>query len=188
MNFGVEALAHIRESSYVRRWHTTRVIGDQNLGHHQWNVAMIAMYLTSGECSRALLVRCLTHDCPEGYVGDMPGHAKIGEISKRLDELEKAWWEATLRNARLPDLNPFEWAVLKVADSVELMLYVNDQQRMGNTVPALNSARNVAARRVTEIASWPESEPMLKKLHELRQHYGFTYHFHKLFEGDRHGE
>lgn len=84
-------------SGAVRRWHTNPALVEhrQNNAEHQWNCAMLLMYLFP-DSSKELIFATLTHDVGEIDVGDIPGpfKAKNPEIAVALSMAEiRSWME-----------------------------------------------------------------------------------------------
>ena len=120
----------VRESSYVERVHTIQTIGNQTNGHHQYNVAMLALVFTNGKPSANLLKACLSHDIHEIVSGDSPSPIKWhGKLREALEELEK---EFNDEHGLRFDLTDQEKLVLKWADGIEFAFYCIDQIEMGN--------------------------------------------------------
>lgn len=120
----------IRKSSYVERLHTIPTIGNQNLGHHCYNVAMIALMIEENASAR-LMKACLLHDVHEVHDGDIPSPSiradeGLQEAKKRMENRFN-----TKYNTRV-HLNDYEKAVLSFADKAELAYFCIDQINMGN--------------------------------------------------------
>lgn len=82
------SLPAIYEAGFVKRWHTHLMPVEQNLGHHQWGVAVI-IALMHPNPSVKLLKAALLHDCHEKKLGDWPHSAK--DENPALAEFEKAY-------------------------------------------------------------------------------------------------
>ena len=44
------------ESGRVNRYHAAPTVAPQNDAHHQWNAAMLLLYITEGNCSKEALI------------------------------------------------------------------------------------------------------------------------------------
>lgn len=129
-----------RRASYVERLHTVPTIGNQNIGHHSFGVAMLCRDITNHEASAALIMAALDHDLPEVETGDIPAPVKWSSpvVSAGLTALENQF---LLDHAHAMDyeLTDDEARVLKIADTLELALFCLDQLQLGNqrVVPVL---------------------------------------------------
>lgn len=126
-------LMEIRDASKVRRYHTKRIVGEhQTLADHQYGVAIICNFLCNGKASANLLMKALTHDLSELYTGDIPAIIKrrnsvIGEELRSMEsEIERSMGLNF-------NITSEEEIILKIADTMELLLYCIEQKRMGNT-------------------------------------------------------
>ncbi len=120
----------IIESGHVKRCHTTPGDGYQTTGHHSFEVAILLEYIMP-TCTKAALMRALTHDSAEKAVGDVPGHAKWAspELTSALAVLEDKFDKA---HGIDYDLCPEEEMAVKMADILSLLIYANHQVHMGN--------------------------------------------------------
>jgi len=120
----------ILQSRDTMRFHNHSGIPGQLLSDHQWGAAMILNYIYS-DCSKDLLFAVLTHDVAEYYTGDIPAPVKWKSpaIKRALAEME------TLANQELgldiPELTPFEEAMLHSVDAMEGMWYCIQQMKDG---------------------------------------------------------
>jgi 5'-deoxynucleotidase YfbR-like HD superfamily hydrolase len=126
-----EWLAMMRASSYVERVHTVQTIDRQTLGHHGYNVAVIALAITDGEASGNLLKACLFHDAHEVEHGDAPA-----QTSWANEDLRKALKRMMVQFRNEYNLNieltMEEEHVLAWADKLEFVYYCLEQINMGN--------------------------------------------------------
>lgn len=116
------------ESGRVLRYHAAPTVQPQTIGLHSWGVALIVMYLVGEEghpgTSTAKLMRAaLLHDSPELHTGDIPFGVKrrSPEMKALLTEMEEEAY-ATL-TFPMPGLNAAEEAVLKIADTLEGLVW-----------------------------------------------------------------
>lgn len=119
------------EAGRVVRYHAVPTVGTQTVGLHSWGVAIILLYLTEGNVRAELLQAAILHDAPEIHTGDIPFTVKrdSATIKKALQELE----DEAHRNVVLPfpQLQPSEEALLKVADTLEGLLWCRKTEFTG---------------------------------------------------------
>lgn len=119
-----------RDAADVRRYHCKRVLRQQTVGAHSFNV-MLLIQQVAPACRKELFLAVMHHDFPELVTGDIPAPIKRAhpELSILLEEIEE-------------DLAPLyvdfgldaeELALLKWADTMELVLWCVEEFRMGNT-------------------------------------------------------
>jgi 5'-deoxynucleotidase YfbR-like HD superfamily hydrolase len=128
--------AAVRHASKTKRLHTWSIIGQQNIAEHSWGVAMLVreLYRRMGTTPRAeLLMAALSHDLPEGHLGDMPAPVKwkSEEIRQRYELLEQEEAERLCVDD-YPALSENERVVLEFADKMELLWFCVEQRRLGN--------------------------------------------------------
>lgn len=165
----VEWLDTMRRSSYVERVHTVPTIGNQNLGHHAYNVTILALAISEGHASAELLKACLYHDVHELDHGDPPGHTvwaneDLRRAYKRMQKDFNKYYDIDL------DLNDKERLILNWADKSEFVLYCSDQLQMGN-----NNMRNPLERGLFNIRTFThvgETPMLLEYLEEIAAVYG----------------
>ena len=125
----------IRSAADIRRYHTSRVIGEQTIGHHSFNVAMLVRVITGDEASKDLIKAALDHDIPELATGDIPAPTKwlSPKIAEALYELD-ARFHSDHGNffTEAHHLTEDEARVLAIADMLELVLFCIEQREMGN--------------------------------------------------------
>lgn len=128
-------LKTIRSAADIRRYHTSRVIGEQTIGHHSFNVAMLVRVITNDEASRDLIKAALDHDIPELATGDIPAPTKwlSPKIAEALYELDSKF-HSDHGNffTEIHHLTEDEARVLSIADMLELVLFCREQREMGN--------------------------------------------------------
>ena len=119
------------ESGRVMRYHAAPTVTPQMLGHHAWGVAVIALYLTGGNPSAELLKACILHDAAELFTGDVPFSVKRDNLeAKAMYELLEAQAHANLV-MELPDLTSSDQAILKLADTLEGLIWCYKNEREG---------------------------------------------------------
>ena len=113
------------EAGRVARYHAAPTVAPQTVGLHSWGVAVICLYLTSGDSMEHhnLLARALLHDAAELYTGDVPFTTKRGcpEIKELLTRLEKIAYEQWL--IPLPEVTDYDECILKMADTIDGLLW-----------------------------------------------------------------
>lgn len=113
------SLLHSRRLSIVPRWTVVQTIRKQNVAEHSFQVAQICRALLDMLDVRqpaqlaSVLERALDHDMEEAITGDIPSPCKDGQ----------------------PVAGPFEPAdcLVKLADDLEALAFVYEEQRLGNT-------------------------------------------------------
>jgi 5'-deoxynucleotidase YfbR-like HD superfamily hydrolase len=127
----VKSIQHRRESGAVERCHTTPHHGSYSVGLHCYNVAQILLCLHPSP-SVALVEAALCHDHLERWLGDVPAPAKWKH--PMLDEgmIQAEDDEATDKAHELPELDTEEANWLGCADSLELIMWCDDQLALGN--------------------------------------------------------
>lgn len=116
----------------VERCHSIPHQGSYSNAAHSWGVAMLMWYLFPEDFPR-LAVHCISHDVPEGWVGDVPAPALrwTKNVRGELAELERMLAD----DLGLPyegDLAPEDHAKLKACDRLELYLWCCEQLALGN--------------------------------------------------------
>jgi len=123
------------------------------VGLHAYGVATLALYLTGGKASSALLVESLLHDAGEYFTGDIPftfkkAHPEIREILHKFETAARA--EETI----LPEskLTPEEQAVLKICDTLEGLIWCAiHEEKCGPVYRRWVGAYRVARVKFTEV-------------------------------------
>lgn len=119
-----------RDAAAVKRYHAKRVLREQSVGAHSFNMMLLVQQVMPN-CRKEVLLAVMHHDLPELVTGDIPApikraHPMLGPL---MDEIEQ-------------DLAPLyhdfklfedEAAVVKWADRMELVLWCLEEYRMGNT-------------------------------------------------------
>lgn len=152
------SIGYIRRGMDVQRYHTTRMVVGETVGHHSANVAMLCMLLMP-ECRLDLVAAALTHDLAEQATGDVPAQAKWASVALKeaLDKLED---ENTVFKY---DLTPYELRVLKQADMLDLCFKAVEEIRMGNS-----TAEGILRRGLSFLSRnnpLPMTLPMIKELY-----------------------
>lgn len=136
----------------TRRYHGFRMLMEDTVGHHSFNVACIIMKVRP-DASAALLRAALKHDIAEHIVGDMPAPSKralpdyladpLGEgpsVTKTFREVFAEYENKTAMQRGVTideDLTPEEAWLLKFADSLDGMRFCLNERHLGNQHPRL---------------------------------------------------
>lgn len=125
----------------VQRYHAVPTIQRQTVGEHSARVALIANLLQSRHGSDhavnhwALILQALVHDLPEGVFGDIPAPVKRG-MSPELRKLVNEQEEELLHDCKLSVLlTSRQEKLLKLADSLEGVLFCRTELLLGNRHP-----------------------------------------------------
>lgn len=128
----IECLLNVRLAGRVERCHTIPHHGSYSVAAHSWGAAMLLYHLFPDDFQR-LVVYVLSHDIPEGWVGDIPSPVLrynttvasiIQELEKNLSERMNVPSEHKLSQA--------DKAALKCVDRLEFYLWAREQLAMGN--------------------------------------------------------
>lgn len=127
-------IALTRQGSYVRRFHTKRLIGEQNIGHHSFGVVSLILLLHPNP-TIALIKAAQWHDMAEQFIGDVPSPVLRAEceFGTIYDSLEKEFLSKNL-NLHLRSLAPEELGWLWAVDKLECLLYSREQVQLGNSL------------------------------------------------------
>lgn len=108
----------------VVRYHTNAMLQGQTLADHQWGVTVLLNHLFP-DCSKQLLMACLTHDVGEYRAGDLPYGFKKSEQGLKLSQ-DHAIIESELAKAdgwEQYELTVIEQQQLQFCDRLEALLY-----------------------------------------------------------------
>jgi hypothetical protein len=124
--------ANTLESGRVARYHAAPSVAPQTVGLHSWGVAVLAVYITGGAPSAALLQQAIMHDAAEIFIGDVPFTVKRDhpEVKRRFRELEIHIHDFLVMGA--VSLDPHDEAVLKVCDTLEGLIWCRKTEVAGN--------------------------------------------------------
>lgn len=127
----IKVFPELYKAGRVKRWHTDDV-PPQELGQHQWGVAMVVRAIYPNHRPPAyLLEAALTHDLAESVTGDAPAPTKWQNpaLDNELKRLEERFND---RMGLTVDLSVMEKRILAWADLFELCLYCKHHRKMGN--------------------------------------------------------
>lgn len=161
----------------TRRYHGFRMLMEDTVGHHSYNVACIIMKVRP-DARVNLLRAALKHDMSEHIVGDMPApskraapdyvrysndHGPKRQIGRTTFREWFGGYEDTVADEAGVDLNEDlteaeEW-VLKFADSLDGMRFCINEMLLGNRTPRLISCYETFAGYVATLL-WPGYENM----------------------------
>ena len=129
--------------SFVQRWGIVRRVREQSVAEHMYYVAIYAAQtadLIKYQGNRANLYKAaLTHDLPEGGVGDIMGPAKrAAGIGDALKKVEKVYMQSAFGDwPELQIVNQMEEAhiklIVKFADILDEAMYLATEMQMGNS-------------------------------------------------------
>lgn len=128
----------IRHFSVVRRWATLRLIQSQNLAEHSFYVGFYADQIAAfiGLCSLdrlAVADYARVHDASEVVSGDQPGPWKrLVQDKERVSVVEKRVVAERFGEDASSDPSPIARAVVKVADSIDELMFLANDFQLGN--------------------------------------------------------
>ena len=124
-----------RKLSYVQRWGIVPVIRKQSVAEHSFGVAAISVWLAGMSrqaCDRAeVLEYALLHDINEAITGDVPS------TFKRYIKDAIVGFESKIPDAEVCELTK---VVVKLADYLEALAYINEEKSFGNSTLGLIEA------------------------------------------------
>ena len=125
----------VRKGNQVKRYHTVNLLVPETVGHHSANVAgiLIAIFHPVNPNGN-LLCAALTHDWAEQFTGDVPATAKwiSPSLAHAVKQMEEAWHEAIPLPRPGITLTNDEEALLKFADTYDLVVKCEEEIAMGN--------------------------------------------------------
>lgn len=136
--------ANTLEAGRIRRYHAVPTVEAQTVGLHSWGVAVLLMYIVGDDISAALLKQALKHDAPEIYTGDSPFTAKRDNpaLKRLLTDMELLASEHWVMRDEV--LSQREQALLKVADTVEGLIWCRKTELTGPIRERWVGALNIA--------------------------------------------
>jgi 5'-deoxynucleotidase YfbR-like HD superfamily hydrolase len=119
-----------RDAAEVRRYHTKRVLREQSIGAHSFNMLML-LNLVAPDARKEVFVSIMHHDLPELMTGDIPApikkmHDMLGPLMDQIEsELAPLFKDCGLTDE--------EERLVKWVDRMELVLWCLEEVRLGNT-------------------------------------------------------
>jgi 5'-deoxynucleotidase YfbR-like HD superfamily hydrolase len=137
MKFLRGKIEYARQGGHTKRFHTVQTILTDTVGHHSFNVAWIAHWLSThlGQVERySLLLAALEHDLPEQEFGDIPAPAKrdLG-IREKWNEHE-AELQHQSGYGYEDALSEEGRRILKLADALDGAFFCCNERALGNQV------------------------------------------------------
>lgn len=125
-----------REGGHVRRCHVVQHLGHYDVAQHSYNALSLLLVLHPNP-SLQLIKAVLWHDVGERWLGDMPSPAKAADetLCKIYEDLEARVLALRL-GLDVSQLQPEERAWLRAVDTVELLMWCNEQLCLGSHVVA----------------------------------------------------
>lgn len=116
-----------RDLQYVRRWGIVRTTRDQSVAEHSYYVTLYARQIAAKffpkwSYGEGLLMAALLHDMSEIHTGDLPAGVKRDKnlIVNGVSDYSEMW------------MNPHSKKIIKVADCLEAMIFIQEEKVMGN--------------------------------------------------------
>jgi 5'-deoxynucleotidase YfbR-like HD superfamily hydrolase len=156
-----QKLDFIIRGGVVKRFHTMHTLHTQNVAEHSFGVAWLVYLLCDQQPSAGLLIAAMAHDLAEHMTGDIPAPAKRRmQISAQFNtEEDKCMMDAGLA---APMLTAAEQRVLKMADTMDLLLFCTRELALGNSDMHVVYIRGVGY--VKELAPFSATEQELLDL------------------------
>lgn len=171
-------LDKLYDAGDVKRLHTVPTVRDHTIAAHVYGSMLIATELVRQNRAHAavsatslslerVLMALLLHDAPEVATGDIPAPVKraSASIADALTALEEEFYEGL--KIFIPDLNPIERDIVKVSDSLDLVMNCVRERLAGNRHPAIKRVFERAigyAEEMKHIVGVPELKVYLKEL------------------------
>lgn len=127
-----------RDAADTRRYHTQRMLRQQTVGAHTFNMLML-VNMIDPTARKEVFLAVMHHDLPEHFTGDIPAPIKRASPALKvlMDQLESDL--APLYKEF--DLTPAEHGLVKWVDLMELAMFALEDMNMGNRF-AETCARN----------------------------------------------
>lgn len=143
MTTNAERVVFAMEAGFVKRWHTSTMLHDENVAAHSWGVATLIAMLHP-DPSAGLLKAALFHDIPEKKTGDITRWAKneFPTLARGMAEAEEA---VEAEYVLFVGLTPNEKKWLGAADLFHAWLFMYRDVMMGNRTMREDLLRCTAA-------------------------------------------
>jgi 5'-deoxynucleotidase YfbR-like HD superfamily hydrolase len=118
------------EAGRIKRFHTVATHQTQTVAAHTWGVMMIVLKICP-EPSLELIRAVTFHDIAECTTGDIPATAKwdYPSLKREAESIEQTF---NVAHGIYASLTPLEERILKWADMAELVLFCEQEIRLGN--------------------------------------------------------
>lgn len=120
-----------REAGDVKRMHTVPVVTDPSVARHSWNMAIL-LWLLHPKPTFEMIMKALTHDNAERWIGDTPSPAKYRINPGIKEELDAAEYEINKVIGCTFELTEDEAKWVRAVDLLEFLMYCEDELAMGN--------------------------------------------------------
>ena len=139
------------EAGRVARYHAAPTVAPQSVGLHSYGVAVLCLHLCGGYPSAELLQAALLHDAPEIITGDVPYTTKRNSptIKHELEQLEERVYNYDV--LPFPKLTEAEVATLKLADTLDGLIWCRKTETRGPVLDRWAEALDVALRKSASI-------------------------------------
>lgn len=164
-----------RDAGNVRRYHTARIIGEQTVAAHSFNMCLILMEVLEHP-SADVLKAAMFHDLAEVFTGDIPATFKwkfpaVGNILAATEDL------ITEEAGLSIELDDLERRALKFADMMELCMFCCEQLELGN-----RNMIEILERGVDYLEQFPpfneKSGKMIDQQRAALNHFYKVFHYH----------
>ncbi len=129
----IEQALRFREGGHVERMHVIPHHGTCSVAEHSWHAAALLMVLHPNP-SKRLIKAVLLHDVHERWDGDVPRHATVAHAGLRSAVGDVEYYTRTKLGIidAMESLNAEEQLWLQAVDSLEFLLWCEDQIVLGN--------------------------------------------------------
>lgn len=129
--YSASRLMALWSSGYIKRQHTTQIIGEDLVGRHSWGVALLAMEFFPGD--HQLIEWAIVHDTAELVTGDLMAPTKWAHptLKEAMDRPEREFHQDFLTEGWLLPTSEQELC-FKICDLLELAMWAANQRLMGN--------------------------------------------------------
>lgn len=133
----MDSLMFMRRGGETRRYHGHRLLQEDFVGHHTFNLMSILIHICP-HASATLLRAALKHDVAEHICGDMPAPTKRAEefgadFRAKFGEYEASLAAKVGLDLEEGALTADEKRYLKLADALDGMMFIIDERTLGNS-------------------------------------------------------
>jgi len=124
-----------REAGIIKRYHMCRMITEETVAEHSFNVVNLMLVLTEGRASKACLMAGLLHDMGEYAVGDIPSNIKRAlphEIRNQIQLKEEEAIAKIHPTTAYDILTDDEKHLVDLCDKLDGLLKCTEELKMGN--------------------------------------------------------